>query len=81
MEDLVKGVVVVIGAILLIGFISTLSGTVVWMIWPIAIPAAFPGLVASGVIAGRLTWWASVCVSLIFQILIKAGTSGAGKKN
>ena len=81
MEDFVKVVGIAVLAIALLGLVSVLSGTILWMIWPVAIPAAFPGLVASGVIAGRLTWWASVCVSWLFGILIKAGSSTTSKKD
>lgn len=36
--------------------LSVLSGTIVWLLWPVAIPAAFPGLVATGVLAAKLSW-------------------------
>lgn len=52
-----------------------LSGTVVWIIWPFAIPAAFPGLVTSGVLASKISWWAAVCLSWIFNLLIRASVT------
>lgn len=62
---------IIIGASL-IAFGAFLGGTVVWLIWPYAVPAAFPGLVASGAIAAKLPWWSSVCLTWLFSILLKA---------
>ena len=39
-----------IGIVALVAFVSFISGTIVWLIWPYAIPVAFPGLVAKGFI-------------------------------
>lgn len=57
---------------IVVALFSVLGGTIIYLIWPIAIPAVFPGLVASGVIAGKLTWWVAVCLTWIFSILIKS---------
>ena len=62
----------VLGALILVFALALVSGTILWLIWPVAIPAAFPGLVASGIIAGKLSWWASVCLTWVFSILVKA---------
>lgn len=56
-------------------FAAFLSGTIVWLVWPVAIPAAFPGLVASGVLTGKLSWWASVTLAWIFNLLIRSTTT------
>lgn len=74
---IIGGVVVIAGSVALAAFFG---GTVVWLIWPVAIPAAFPGLVASGVIAGKLTWWVSVCLVWLFGILIKATQTNKSEK-
>lgn len=66
-------------AILLLGLVATLSGTFIWLLWPVAIPAVFPGLVASGVIAGKLSWWASVCLAWLAGILIKSTQTTVNK--
>lgn len=66
-----------IGIAFLIGVVSVFTGTIIWLIWPVAIPAAFPGLVASGTIAAKLSWWASVCLSWIFGLLIKSSQSNS----
>lgn len=49
-----------------------ITGFFVWLLWPIAIPAAFPALIKSGAIAAKLTLWQSICLSWIFAILIKS---------
>lgn len=64
-----------IGGIVLIGALAVVSGTIVWLLWPIAVPAAFPGLVASGVLAGKVSWWASVCLTWLCGLLIKGSTT------
>jgi hypothetical protein len=78
-QKVAKAFFIGLGAVVLIGVIAIGSGTILWLIWPVAIPAAFPGLVASGVIAGRLSWWVSVCLTWIFEILIKASQSNRNK--
>jgi hypothetical protein len=72
--------IVLIGIVFLMtGITALFSGTVVWLMWPIAIPAAFPGLVVSGMISAKLSWWASVCLSWLFSLLIKSSTSTTKK--
>jgi hypothetical protein len=61
--------------IAVVTLIAIFGGTIVYWIWPIAIPVAFPGLVASGVIAGKLSWWSAVCLTWIFGILIKSSST------
>lgn len=56
-------------AILALG--AVFSGTILWLIWPIAIPAALPGLIASGILASRLAWWEAVCLAWLCGILFK----------
>lgn len=64
-ENLFKG----LGIIAFVCVLAVISGTILYWIWPIAIPAAFPGLVAKGIIAAKLKWWAAVCLSWTFNIL------------
>jgi hypothetical protein len=80
MYKFLTGLVLGIGAIILIGLLAVFSGTVIWLIWPVAVPATFPGLVASGVIAGKISWWTSVCLSWLFGLLIKGSVSATRKK-
>ncbi len=75
MSNFFGKLVVAMGAILFVGAIAVLSGTLIWVLWPWAIPAVFPGLVASGVIAGKLGWGASVCLSWLFGLLLKSSVT------
>lgn len=64
-----------IGGIILVGALAVVGGTIVYLLWPVAIPAAFPGLVASGVLAGKIGWWASVCLTWLCGLFIKGSTT------
>ena len=72
MEKFLAGLVIALGAVATIFFFSLFGGTLVWLIWPVAIPKVFPGLVSDGVIAGELGWWVSVCFTWLAGILIKS---------
>lgn len=61
---------VAILALILISFTAVISGTIVWLLWPVAMNA-FPGLVSGGILAAKLTWWQSVCLTGLFGFLIK----------
>ena len=77
-----KGIGIVVLSVFIVAFSAFLGGTIVWLIWPVAIPAAFPGLVASGALAVKLAWWQAVCLTWLFAILIKttvSATSNAKK--
>jgi hypothetical protein len=58
---------------------AVITGTLVFWLWPVAIPAIFPTLVASGALAMKITWWQSVCVSWIFALLLKGSSSSSSK--
>ena len=75
MDKLVQGVLLGIMAAVIVFIGAVLSGTILYFIWPVAVPVVFPGLVASGVLAGKLSWFTSVCLTWIFGILIKSSTS------
>ena len=81
MEKFFTGLAFGIGAIILVGFLAVVSGTIIWLIWPVAVTAVFPALVASGAIAGKLSWWASVCLSWLFGLLIKGSNNTTVNKN
>lgn len=80
MEEFVEGLVSVLGVILIICVIAVFGGTIIYWIWPVAIPAAFPGLVASGVLAGKLAWWEAVCLTWLCGILLKSSHINTPKK-
>jgi hypothetical protein len=68
----------VVGAVL--AFIgAVLGGTILWLIWPVTIPAVFPGIVASGVLAAKLTWWQAVFFVWVCALLIKTSVNKEGK--
>jgi len=79
MGDFIGSIVAGILVILLIGLVAVISGTVVYLIWPIAIPSVFPGLVAAGTIAGKLLWWQAVCFTWLCGILIKSSQTNNNK--
>lgn len=75
MDKIVKLIGLGVVGVIAVGFVAILAGTIVWLIWPVAIPAAFPGLVTAGTLAVKLTWWQSVTLAWIFGALIKSTTN------
>lgn len=76
-EKLLTGIgALVLGAVL-IAFFAVLGGTIVWLIWPIAVPAAFPKLVELGYLAPELGWWSAVCLCWLAGILIKSSNNSS----
>jgi hypothetical protein len=75
MEKAIEGLIVGIVAIVFIGIVAVIGGTVVYLMWPYAIPAVFPGLVAGGTIAGHLTWAQSIALTWICGVLIRCTNS------
>ena len=69
---------IIVGAAIIAG-VAVLGGTIVWFLWPYAIPAAFPGLVTSGVLAAKLPWWSAVCLTWLCGILVKGTTKQTEK--
>ncbi len=57
---------------IVVAFGATVGGTLLWLIWPLAVPEAFPGLVETGAVAARLSWRASVALTWVCALLIKA---------
>lgn len=83
MGDLIKAVIIIIGSIMtfMIGvvFFAVIGGTILWLLWPIGVPAAFPRIVNEGWLAPHLSWWQAVCVSWIAGILVKSSSSSSSK--
>jgi len=75
MGDMVSKVVMVIAYIGAFFIGAILSGTAVWLLWPVVIPVVFPSLVASGVIAGKLSWWVAVCFTWLTGLVFKTPAS------
>ena len=61
--------------------VAIMAGTILWLIYPIAIPVAFPALVAKGYLAKELSWWSSVCLTWVANILIKSSNTNNISKN
>jgi hypothetical protein len=64
---------------IVIFLIAILSGTILWLIYP-HIHALFPTAASKGIIAQKLSWWDSVCIVWIFNILIKGNPSPSSDK-
>lgn len=80
MEKFTEGLLIALGVMAIVAIIAVLGGTILCWIWPIAIPAAFPGLVESGKIASEIAWWPAVCLTWIFGILIKSSQTNNNSK-
>lgn len=66
----------IVAGIAVVFIAAVLSGTIIWLLWPIAVPAFFPGLVASGTIAGAVGWWEAVIFSWLIGLF-----AGMAKSN
>lgn len=80
MEKLIEGLLASLLVIVIVGIIAVFGGTIVWLMWPVAIPAAFPGMVAAGTLAAKLTWGQAVCLTWLFGILIKSTQTNNNSK-
>jgi len=65
------GFLVALGATITLAFSALFGGTILWIIWPFALPVVFPNAIASGIIIAKLPWWTAVCTVWVFNILIK----------
>lgn len=81
MEKFITGIFISLGVMLAVALIAVFGGTIVYLIWPVAIPHVFPGLVESGVIVGKIAWWPAVCLTWIFGILIKSTSTHTNNKS
>lgn len=59
-----------VAKVIIVAFLSVFGGTIIWLIWPVGIKS-FPRLVSIGYIAESLSWWQSVCLVWMTNILIK----------
>lgn len=75
MDNIFKVVGMAIIAIVLLTLAALIGGTILWLIWPVVIPAVFPTAVTSGVVAGELSWWTSVCLTWLCSALIKSSNT------
>jgi hypothetical protein len=80
MENFLTALLIGLGALALVALLALFGGTIIYWIWPVAIPAAFPGLVASGALAAKIAWWPAVCLTWLFGILIKSTQTNSNNK-
>lgn len=81
MDKFLTGLGLAVVAILLITLAAFIGGTIVWLIWPVVIPVVFPAAVASGAVAGNLSWWTSVCLTWLCSLLIRSSTTTTTTNN
>lgn len=79
MDKIIGGLLGGLAMVVIVGAIALFGGTILWLIWPVAIPAAFPGLVTAGTLAAKLTWGQSVCLTWICGLLIKSSQTNNNK--
>lgn len=74
-------IVGVVALVLVTLFLFSAIGAVVLMwLWPLVIPNVFPGLVASGAIAGRLSFWVSFGLMFLCGMLFKSSNTKTSKE-
>ena len=76
MEDYLEGLFLGVGAVVvsvtMIAVAAFLSGTVLWLNWPYALPIIFPKAVASGALISNIPWFSAVALTWVCGILIKS---------
>lgn len=76
-----KGLFIGLGGLVIIGLLALAGGTIVYWIWPVVIPTVFPGLVESGTIAPEISWWVAVCLTWLFNTLLKSSQTNNNSCN
>lgn len=66
---LIKAFLAVVGFIALVAIASVLSGTILWLVWPVAMVEVFK--------LPALTWWQAVTLTWVCAILIKSSPSSS----
>lgn len=74
MEKLLTIILSVVAVMALILLVAVFGGVLVWWLWPIVIPAVFPGAVASGLVAKDLSLVTSIVLSWLVGILFKSSS-------
>lgn len=47
------------------------SGTAVWLVWPLMMSSACPGLVQVGAVAGRIGWFPAVVLTWVVFLMVR----------
>lgn len=71
---------VILYAAVIVFLVAVVSGTVLYFVWPYAIPFVFPRLAEDGYLSKTLTWFQSVCLSWVFGVLIKPSITNKSKE-
>lgn len=66
-----------VGIIVVVLLISTITGTLVWLLWDNTIPQLFSGLVENGYVAQSPDWFDVVKFSWIIGLLFASGSSNS----
>ena len=74
MEKLLTIILSTVAVMALILLVAVFGGVLVWWLWPIVIPAVFPGAVASGLVAKDLSLVTSIALSWLVGILFKSSS-------
>lgn len=68
---------------LFLGFIflfSAIGALIISILWPLVIPAIFPGAVAAGTIAGNISFWTAFGLMVLTSLLFKPSSSSSKKE-
>jgi hypothetical protein len=79
MHQLSTIILSVLAIMALVLFVAVIGGVFVWALWPIVMPVAFPGAVASGLIAKDLSLWHSILLSWLAASLFKSTSTSSNK--
>jgi len=72
MKQIVLLVLPILGSVGVSLIVGLFLGLLVFICWPVVIPAIFPGLVEKGIIAGNISFLASTLLCILSTILIKS---------
>lgn len=68
-------IILILGALAVVFLISTITGTLVWLLWDNTIPYIFDGLVSNGYIEKNPDWFDVVKFSWIIGLLFSSKVS------
>ena len=72
MEKLFTIILSTMAVMALVLLVAVFGGVLVWWLWPIVIPAVFPGAVASGLVVKDLSLVTAIALSWLTGILFKS---------
>ena len=75
MNKIIKGLLIILGRLgiyILSAAYALLGGTIIYWLWPCAIPFLFPAQVASGALLATVPWWPTILFVWICGILFNS---------